>query len=274
MKQTSDKQQLWLGSADGRYFLIPEKTALTAGDYEIETAVGDQTKQVSAEALKAYEVTAQQARPYLHHATKQTQQQLTQKFREAFAQSGGMPDSAQLMELVTGALGVSLAELQQNPQILMQKLQEMLTLLPNLSGDSLGQFVAQMQNQQKEATGLEAEGLKLMQEMPGLAQLTEQWRTAVGEQIDGDQTHMEPLAQNVMDWVAKTGQENPSLLHQLEGLLHSPDKEAQQKQKRQEEYAELARKAVGEATKDFKIPLLNLDELLGSVKKGDADEEK
>lgn len=129
---------LWFDSERGLYFLIPKNIDLPVGDCVIRKVEGIE-KQVDPEAIAPYEISAEEAEPYMQQEVTQAMEQISSLFSNVVAialqnsnasTSGetGAADPAQpAASLLSNLLGVSLEEFCENPEVAQEGLQSFVT---------------------------------------------------------------------------------------------------------------------------------------------------
>ncbi|HAZ43005.1 MAG TPA: hypothetical protein DDW76_10345 [Cyanobacteria bacterium UBA11369] len=288
---SEDKRSLWIDSTQTRYFLIPDRQAIPSGKFSLRNLDGDQ-KEVELSAITSFEITEEEAKEYLQAEINQAVEQAKNAFSNLINFSLQKPPETTpssekpqttIFELIAALLGATPEELQNHPESVQAGLQNLLTEFKEVIGGSLSQDSAQLniarQRMRSWQATLKAHGVDIGETLeqfpdklhdlhfsseptPYLHQMTAKLRK-FADKID----------QSTADKGQSLGDAMVAFVNSYRELFGKED-EAQQKEKRQQEYKQMAEDAIARSLSDFKMPSFDFQDLLPRTNEKPEDEQK
>lgn len=271
------KRTLWLDSTRSHYFLIPDSRDILNGDFIIYNLNNEKIK-IDRTALNPFEITESEAQAYLQNEISQAIEDAKNAFSNVVtfslekesppSQSSAKPQTT-ILELVAALLGITPQELQNNPASVQAGLQTLLIEFKEVIDCSLSEDAAKLAlargRMRSLQTTLKTQGVDLGENLenftdklhdlyfsktptPYLQELTVKLRK-FADKIDSaaiEQNFGEALINFVNSYYEVFGNED----------------ELKEKQRREQEYKQLANDAIAQSLKDFKMPSLDFQDLL------------
>jgi hypothetical protein len=175
----NNQNQLWTDSQKTRYFLIPENSEITAGEFQILTVHGNE-KKVDLTNIISWEISADEASQYLQLDMNQVLETAKNAFSNLilFATYEHTDNN-----LIASALGVDSQELQNHPEIAKAAVNNLYDNLTEvISNPSLetSEIVTKYNSELDDFKEvLKAEGIDISQE---IEELTEQIQTTLSSE--------------------------------------------------------------------------------------------
>lgn len=271
------KYSLWSDATQTRYFLIPDDSKIVIGNFFISNLDGER-KEVDRTALNHFEITESEAQAYLQNEISQAIEDAKNAFSNVVtfslekesppSQSSAKPQTT-ILELVAALLGITPQELQNSPASVQAGLQTLLIEFKEVIDCSLSEDAAKLAlargRMRSLQTTLKTQGVDLGENLenfpdklhdlyfsktptPYLQELTVKLRK-FADKIDSvaiEQNFGEAMINFVNSYYEVFGNED----------------ELKEKQRREQEYKQLANDAIAQSLKDFKMPSLNFQDLL------------
>ncbi|MEG4534414.1 hypothetical protein [Microcoleus sp. D2_18a_D3] len=272
------KGVLWFDSGHSRYFLISDSRDILSGDFIISNLNNEENK-VDRTALTPFEITESEAQTYLQNEINQAIEDAKNALSNMIAfsiekesqppQSSTKPQTT-ILELVAALLGITPQELQNNPTSVQARIQNLLTEFKKIINSSLSEDAAKIdlarQQMRSLQTILKAQGVDLGETLenfperlhdlyfsktptPYLQELTVKLR------IFADKLDSAAIKQNL-------GEAMINFVNSYYEVFGN-EEELKEKQRREQEYKHLAEDAIAQSLKDFKMPSLDFQDLLG-----------
>jgi len=272
------KRVLWFNSHHSRYFLIPDSHDILSGDFIIYNLNNKKIK-VDRPVLIPFEITQSEAQSYLQNEINQAIEDAKNALSNMIAfsiekesqppQSSTKPQTT-ILELVAALLDITPQELQNNPTRVQGGIQNLLTEFKEIIDSSLSEDAAKIelarQQMRSLQTILKAQGVNLGETLenlperlhdlyfsktptPYLQELTVKLRNFA------DKLDSAAIKQNL-------GEAMIIIVNNYYEVFGNED-ELKEKQRREQEYKQLAEDAIAQSLKDFKMPSLDFRDLLG-----------
>jgi len=282
---------LWLDSTQTRYFLIPTRQKLPRGDFILHTIDGEE-KKVNATVLTPFEITEEEANTYLQTEIEQVMEQaknalsnlITSSVEQGRADSISTPSSDQfLSNLMAALMGVTPEEVQNNPATAEAGLQNLLSQLKAIIHGSLSEDPAQLEAARDRVRSLQitlkAHSIELGEALEKFPDRLNALQRFSKQTPDLQQTtaKLRELADKIDPSSADKGRslgEVMAAFVQTYQKLFGKEDEAQAEERRQQEYREMADKAIARSLSDFKMPSFEFQDLLPRTNQQPEDEQK
>jgi hypothetical protein len=266
---------LWLDSRKNRYFLIPDRETIEQGDLTIFNLEGEE-KQVKTDAIAFWEISAEEAQSHLNNEIQQSLDN-TKRFASHFIEFS-LEESIELNQPRTNLsnaiailLGFTPEELQNHPEFVKTGMLNFLMTLKeviyhSLSGNEsqLNSAREQMRNLQ---TRLREHGVDLGENLVQLPnrlqalQLTE----STSPSSPSYTAKLRQFADQIERFTIEQEQDFESaaltFVKGYQELFGKPN-ETQKKEKLQQEYRQMADKAIAQSLSDFQMPSFDFQDLL------------
>jgi len=285
------QHSLWIDTTQTRYFLIPTRQKITSGDFILHTIDGEERK-VNHTSLTPFEITEEEANTYLQTEIEQVMEQaknalsnlITSSVEQGRADLTSTPSSNEfLSNLIAALMGVTPEEVQNNPTTAEAGLQNLLSQLKAVIHGSLSEDPAQLEAARDRIRSLQVtlkshsielgealekfpdrlhELQRFSKQTPDLQQTTAKLRE-LADKIDPSSADKGRSLGDVMAAFVQTYQK-----------LFGKEDEAQAEERRQQEYREMADKAIARSLNDFKMPSFDFQDLLSGTNQQPEDEQK
>jgi hypothetical protein len=285
------QHSLWLDSTQTRYFLIPTRQKLPSGDFILHNLDGEERK-VNPTSLTPFEITEEEANTYLQTEIEQVMDQaknalsnlITSLVEQGRADSTSTPSSDEfLSNLMAALMGLTPEEVQKNPATAEAGLQNLLEQLKSIIHGSLSEDPAQLEAARDRMRSLQVtlkahsielgealekfpdrlhELQRFSKQTPDLQQTTAKLRE-LADQIDPSSADKGRSLGEVMAAFVQTYQK-----------LFGKEDEAQAEERRQQEYREIADKAIAQSLSKHPMPSLQFEDLLPKTSQQQEDEQK
>jgi len=282
---------LWVDSTQTRYFLIPHRQKLKSGDFILHNLDGEE-KKVNPTSLTPFEIPEEEANTYLQTEIEQVMEQaknalsnlITSSVEQGRADSTSIPSSDQfLSNLMAALMGVTPDEVQNNPATAQAGLQKLLSQLKAIIHGSLSEDPAQLEAARDRVRSLQitlkAHSIELGETLEKFPDRLHELQRFSKQTPDLQETtaKLRELADKIdpssADKSLSLGEVMAAFVQTYQKLFGKED-EAQAEERRQQEYREMADKAIARSLNDFKMPSLDFQDLLSGNNQQPEDEQK
>ncbi len=276
--RSNDKVSLWTNSNRSRYFLIPDDQELPDGDFILCTLKGHE-KKVDYIALNSFEITDSEAKAYLQAEMNQAMEEAKNAFAsfmsfsaEATQEAPSNPTSSfdqtsSYQNIIFALLGVTLEELQNNPESAQTAFIKVYTELKELLGESTSQSPAQVDTARERVRSLremlQAQGINVSE---GLEELPDKIREVFSSR--NIEQYVQEIVVKLRDFTNEINQ-SPEVIglkideavQSLSKDLFIDDQEKRSLEERKQKHNKLAQDAIAESFRSLGIPSFAGDDL-------------
>jgi hypothetical protein len=259
----SGKNQLtfWTDAKRSRYFLIPDNQKLSRGRFIISTLTGTQ-KKVTQSAIANFEISESEAKVYLQTEMNQAMAQAKTAFSNFMsfstqtsekAPSNPTPSSNQA-DIISSLLGVSLEELQNNPEVAQTAFVNIYTDLKEFLSESTSENSPKVEAARSRLGSLretlQAQGINIseeIEELPDKLQEVLSWANLEG--------YLEEIVTKLRDLTEQLEQSPDAVGEKIDQTIKSLskdlfiDEEKQLEEKRKQNYKDSAENAIAQSLK-------------------------
>jgi hypothetical protein len=282
---------LWIDTTQTRYFLIPDRQKLPNGDFILHNLDGKE-RNVNPTSLTSFEITEEEANTYLQTEIEQVMEQaknalsnlITSSVEQGKADLTSTRSSDEfLSNLMAALMDVTPEEVQNNPATAQAGLQNLLRQFKAIILGSLSENPAQLEAVRDRMRSLQVtlkshsielgealekfpdrlhELQRFSKQTPDLQQTTAKLRE-LADKIDPSSADKGRSLGEVMAAFVQTYQK-----------LFGKEDEAQAEERRQQEYREIADKAIAQSLNKHPMPSLKFEDLLPKTSQQEEDEQK
>jgi hypothetical protein len=273
-----EKVTLWIDSSQTHYFLIPNNENIPSGNFLISN-LDREEKQVDAVAITSWEITAQEAQYHLNDEIQQAIDNAKNSVSHLInfsLQKSPEPNqqTTNISEIVALLLGLTPEELQNHPELVQVGLENLLTTFKEVITNSLcadpNKLNIARQQMGLLQTTLREHGVNLGDNLAQFADQLHalQFLKSPTSSLQSYISKLRQFADKIDQFTANKEQDFGAAMMLLVNSyqeLFGKQNEAQEKEKLQQEYRQLADNAIAQSVSDFQMPSFDFQDLLSGT---------